>query len=247
MKTLFSIFLLACATCSALAQQRVLQQAEFDRVFKASYEIWTVWSGKAFRKTVLVESRSPNKNYKLSRVVEFDGKGASRAVYNEHVEGKEPRLTREVIGVGSTSYIRDAGKRNWWLRGDAKREETHAYLAYAPDPLEVQAVRAHFVRSQFETKARERFYAFAGTDRIKDETVNIYKATERIEGVEKKSGLHMLTEAVMRYWFGRDGMILRSESVSNGYVGKDLYYLKITATWEVDPSISIDSPAPPPS
>jgi hypothetical protein len=246
MKILFSILLLAGGTCSGFAQQRVLQEAEFDRVFKASYEIWTVWNGKAFRKTVLVESRSPHKNYKLSRVVEFDGKGASRALYNEHVEGKEPRLTREVIGVGSTIYMRDVGKKNWWLRGDAKREETHAHLAYAPDPLEVQAVRAHFVRSQFDTKSVERSYLFAGIERLRDEPVNVYRATERIAGVEKKSGLRMETEAVLQYWFGADGMILRSESISNGHVGKDLYYLKITATWEIDPSISIDTPEPPP-
>src|SRR5687768_4194801 len=237
MKILFSIFLTFCGTLSAFTQERAIAQAQFDRVLRASYDIWTVGNGKAFRKKVLVESRSPNNNYLLSRLVEFDGKGASRAVYDEHVEGKQPRATREVIGIGGTSYIRDIGKKNWWRRGDAKREELHRHLAYAPDPMEVQAVRAHFVRSQFDTMARETYYAFAGTEQIKNEPVTVYKVTERIKGVEKKTGLQMETEAVMKYWFGHDGMMLRSESVSNGHVGGELFYLKIIATWEIDPSI----------
>ena len=245
MKNLLHIFLFLCSVCSAFSQERVIEQSEFVQVFKASYDVWTVWKAKAFRKRVLVESRSPNSNYVLSRLVEFDGKGASRAVYDEHVEGKEPRATREVIGIGSTSYIRDVGKKNWWLRGDAKREELHRHLAYAPDPMEVQAVRAHFVRSQFDTTSKESSYAFAGGEQIKNEPVAVYKTTERIKGVEKKSGLQMETVAVMKYWFGRDGMMLRSESVSHGHVGKDAHYLKITATWEIDPSIAIETPALP--
>ncbi|HEX6124274.1 MAG TPA: hypothetical protein VFZ23_02770 [Pyrinomonadaceae bacterium] len=245
MKTLSVIVLIVFTTFSAFTQERVLEPAEFDRVFSASYEIWTVWKGKAFRKSVTVESRSPKNNYKLSRVLEFDGTGASSAVYNEHVEGKEPRLTREIIGVDHTNYIRDGRRGNWWLRGDAKREESHKHLAYAPDPMEVQAVRAHFVRSQFDTTRKESSYVFVGTEQIKNEPVTVYRATERIAGYEKKTGLRMQTDAVMKYWFGRDGMILRSESVSNGHVGNDVYHLKITAVWELDPSISITPPIPP--
>ena len=245
MKTIFSIALLICYAYPVQAQERALNQAEFERVFKASYEIWTVWKGRAFRKTVNGESRAPNRNYKLSRAVEFDGNGASAAVYNEHVEGKEPRLTREVIGVANTNFIRDGRKGNWWLRGDAKREESHKHLAYAPDPLEVQAVREHFVRSQFETTSTERSWAFLGTEQINNEPVTVYKAVERIKGFAKKTGLRMETNAVMKYWFGHDGMILRSESVSNGSVGNDQYELKITAIWKLDPSISISPPVPP--
>lgn len=246
MKTILTIFLLACVTSSAFAQERAMEYAEFDRVLKASYDIWTVWKGKAFRKTVSVESRGPAQNYELQRVVEFDGNGASRAVYNEHADGKELRLTREIIGVGATKYVRDIGRGSWWIRRDAEREELHLHLAYAPDPLEVQAVRSHFVRSQFDRTAKENRYAYLGIEQTKNGPVTVYKATERIKGVEKKSGLPMETDAVMKYWFGPDGMMLRSESVSDGRVGKDVYHLKITATWELDPSISITAPVRPP-
>ena len=245
MKTLFSMTLIFCSAFAAGAQEREITPAEFDRVFRSSYSIWTVWKGKAFRKSFVVESRAPNHNYKLSRIVEFDGKGASSAVYDEHVEGKAPRLTREVIGVGSTSFMRDGRRGKWWLRGDAKRQERHTHLAYAPDPAEVQAVRAHFVRSQFDISAKESSYAFVAAEHIRNEPVTVYKATERIKGFEKKTGLKMETEAVMKYWFDSERMMLRSESISNGRIGTDVYYLKITATWELDPSISIAAPVPP--
>jgi hypothetical protein len=245
MKTVLSTTLIFCSAIAAGAQEREITPAEFDRVFQGSYNIWTVWKGKAFRKSFTVESGAPDNNYKLSRIVEFDGKGASSAVYNEHVEGKEPRQTREVIGVGSTSFIRDGRRGNWWLRGDAKREERHTHLAYAPDPAEVQAVRAHFVRSQFDISAKESWYTLVGTEQIRNQPVTVYKATERIKGFEKKTGLKMETEAVMKYWFDSERMMLRSESISNGRIGTDVYYLKITATWELDPSISIAAPVPP--
>src|SRR5215204_2257720 len=101
MKSLLTITLLLFATFTAMTQERALAQAEFDRVFTASRDIWTVWKGRAFRKTLTVETTSPKQSYKVSRVVEFDGKGASRAVSNEYIEGKEHRLIREIIGVGS--------------------------------------------------------------------------------------------------------------------------------------------------
>ncbi|MEP7148082.1 MAG: hypothetical protein ABI857_04300 [Acidobacteriota bacterium] len=164
MKTIFSIFFLAGFACSSFGQERVLDKAIFDNVFNTSYQIWTVWKGKAFRKSVIVERGAPNNNSKLSRVVEFDGKGASRALYNEYVEGREQRLTREVIGYGDANYIRDLGRGNWSVRRDPKREESHTHLAYAPDPLEVQAVRSHFVRSQFDRTQIVNTYAFVGTE-----------------------------------------------------------------------------------
>ena len=245
MKSLLTIALLLSSTITAVTQERAIGQAEFDQVFKASRLIWTIWKGKAFRKTVTVETTSPNHSYKVSRVVEFDGNGASRAVSNEYIEGKEHRLIREIIGVGSTHYIRDVARGNWWMRGDTQPEESHATLAYAPDPLEVQAIQAHYVRSQFGRTSKENSYAFMGGEQIKNEPVTVYKATERIRGHERKSGLEMVTDAVMKYWLGKDGIILRSESVSNGHIGKDVYYLKITAIWELDPAITIAPPVPP--
>ena len=245
MKSLFSITLILCSTFPALTQERVLAQTEFDSVFRASRDMWTAWKDKAFRKTVTVETTSPTRNYKVSRTVEFDGKGASRAVSYEYVEGKEHRIIREIIGVGSVHYIRDVARGNWWKTGDTQLEESPATLAYAPDPFEVQAIQAHFVRSKFDKTSKESSYAFVGADQIKNAPVTVYKATERIEGREKKSGLKMETDAAMKYWFGRDGILVRSESVSNGHIGKDIYYLKIIAIWELDPSITITPPVPP--
>jgi hypothetical protein len=245
MKTLFSIAVIFCSAFATLGQQREITAAEFDRVFRASYDIWTVWKGRPFRKTFAVERRAPKNNYTLSRVIEFDGKGSSSATYNEHVEGMEPRLTREIIGVGNTNFIRDGRKGNWWQRGDAKREESHTHLAYAPDPAEVQAVRSHFVRSHFAIESQETSYEFVGTDLIRNEPVTVYQATERIKGAERKTGLKMETDAVMKYWFNSEGMMLRSESISHGRVGTDVYYLKITAAWQIEPSITIAPPMPP--
>ena len=244
MKTLFAVAYLSYAALSVQTQVRPIQQVEFERVFNESYNIVAVWKGKAFRKRLSVDSRSPASAYKLEQVSEFDGRGAARMIYNEHVDGQAPRLTREIIGIGNTHHVRDIGKTVWWTRSVGKREELDYQRAFVSDPFEVQAVRDHFIRSKFDINSKQTSFAFLGNELIGNEAVTVYKTTERITGMEKKTDLPMETSAVMKYWFGPNGVILRSESESNGRIGNDQFFLRIIGIWELDPSIAISAPGP---
>ena len=244
MKILFAIAFLGFVVLPVHTQDRSIQQAEFERVFNGSYNIVSVWKGKGFRKRLSVESKSPSRGYKLDQVSEFDAQGAARMIYNEQVDGQPPRVTREVIGIGNTHHIRDVGRTIWWTRSVGKREELDFHRAYVTDPFEVQAVRDHFIRSKFDINTKHKSFAFVGNELIGNEAVTVYKTTERITGVEKKTNLPMETSAVMKYWFGSDGIILRSESESNGRIGNDHFFLRIVGVWELDPSIVISAPGP---
>jgi hypothetical protein len=244
MKILFVIAFVGCVAFPNQAQERRISQSEFERAFKESYNIVTIWNGKAFRKRLSVESRSPASGYRLEQVSEFDGRGATRMIYNEQVDGRPPRATREIIGIGNTHHLRDVGKTVWWTRSVGKREEMDYHRAYVPDPFEVQAVRDHFIRSKFQINSKQTAFGVLGNELIKNETATVYKTTEKITGTEKKTGLPMETSAVMKYWFGPNGIILRSESVSTGRIGNDHFFLRIIGVWELDETIAISAPGP---
>jgi hypothetical protein len=130
------------------------------------------------------------------------------------------------------------GRTGWWTRSVGRREELDYHRAYVPDPFEVQAVRNHFIRSKFEINSKQTSFGFLGNDVINGGTVTVYKTTERITGVEKKTDLPMATSAVMTYRVGAAGIILRSEAESRGSIGNDQFFLRITGVWELDPSIA---------
>lgn len=242
MKALSALAIVLLSSALVAAQERILDRNEFDPIFNAAYKILDVWKEKAFRKNLAVEARRPESKYKLGRIFEMAADGSTRTIHNEHVEGKEPRVPREVIGIGKTSFIRDIGKSSWWVRTHPRAEEINRTGAYVPDPDEAHAVRDHFVRDRYEIAERVHEYKFVGIQTRDASVLKIYTHTEKIKGIEKKSGRAMETEASMRYWFRSDGMLQKAESVSNGRIGDDVYYLKITAVWEIDSSIAVTPP-----
>ena len=111
------------------------------------------------------------------------------------------------------------------------------------DPDEAQAVRNYYASSQFYITGKLAEYKSLGSEAYKGQPVRLHLKIEKIKGIEKSSGSEMETETVLKYWFGSDLIILRSETVSTGRVGDDPYYLRIIGEWELDPSIVITAPA----
>lgn len=242
MKVLRVLAFIAYSVFPSVGQQSGAESKDFDAVLKTSYKIYQIWQGIAFRRTVTVESRAPGHNYKLKYIFEFDPDGPTRGVYEEVVEGRAPRIPREVITINDNSYLRDVGKSSWWVsyrQGFGKFSRNGAYPSGAG---EAHAVHDYYVRDRYMITSKETEVKFLGVERYDGTTARVFLKTETIKGTRKTDGSPMQSDSALKYWFGEDGVMLKSDTESKGSIGSEQYYRRIISVWKRDPSINIENP-----
>lgn len=235
------IFLSLLFATGVWAQEKTIDKAEFDSVYMINLRTFNFLMGNPSRHTATFDVGGPDSKYKLHQIRERMPDGSTRGIFNEHVEGKAPRITREVITIGSNIFGRDIGGKGGWTVRHIPVLEKKFVKPHKPDP-EPQAVRHHELSTVFDVTSQEGQYRSLVSAVHKGQQVRIFSKTETVKGIERATGAKMETTANVKYWFSLGGVMLRSESESNGRVGDKEYYLRTTSEWEFDPSITITAP-----
>jgi hypothetical protein len=224
-KQLFFLLVLCCVAIVP-AQERIIDQAEFESVVKEGSKHNVRWKGEKYRMTVTTSSKvagRPQTDYSAKMIFEYGAEKQFRTRATS-VFGDKPGVSRETLLLDEILYSRSGDEP--WTRKD------HV-------PAEQPAERNETAPPAVVTNTE---YRYLGTEQLMNRTTNVYLKSERQTRTDKTTGRSTESDVKVKYWVGSDGTVLKSEYASTNrgaaFTGQTL----IVTEWELDPSITFTPP-----
>lgn len=202
----------------AFSQEKVILKSVFDEITKTSSEIL---KSKPFRMTVTSETRAngkPQKNTLSKTVIEVSAD--KRRFVNEKTSNEKTSKS-EYIQIGEKAYSRE---------DDGQWKETKVFER---NPL---AGNLKIIDEQVEYKS-------LGTETSNNKTTNVYLKTSKSKRIdEANNNQEILSVESVKYWFDKDGSILKREMKRENRIGELIFNFHIISLFEYDSSIQISDP-----
>ncbi|HUR97621.1 MAG TPA: hypothetical protein VMZ26_06075 [Pyrinomonadaceae bacterium] len=226
MKILITLLLVFCFAAIGLAQERIIQKAEFDSVMTEGGKHQLKWKGEKYRMTVTTTSKAlnrPQTDWASRMIFEYGPANEYHSVTTSAFGGKATPA-KEFIKVGSSSYAR-SGDGSWGRIVDSPASAGQTEKPETPTRVLTNEVE----------------YRHLGAGSINDKPVQIYLKSER-KTYETEKGEKFESDVKTRYWIGADGLFLKSELASENRGTAVTSRNLITTEWELDPTIKFTAP-----
>lgn len=218
MKTILLVVWVLLGFVNTFSQEKVILKSAFDQITKTSSEILKI---KPFRMTVTSETRAngkPQKNTLSKTVIEVSAD--KRRFVNEKTSNEKTSKS-EYIQIGGKAYSREDGGQ--W-------KETKVFER---TPL---AESLKIIDEQVEYKS-------LGTETLNNQTVNVYLKTSKSKRIdEANNNQEILSVESVKYWFDKDGALLKREMKRENRIGELVFNFHIISLFEYDSSIQISDP-----
>jgi hypothetical protein len=222
MKSILCIGLVLFGFIGIFAQEKTIGQAEFDTVYQNSPE---KWKGKSYRMIITTQSSTegrPQTDYSSKSIIENASTTTSRVIYENSFQSKTSNS--ETIRIGDKIYIREGN--GVWKEGTSEvKSQPENKITNADNQAD----------GQIE-------YKFLGTEKLGNQTANVYAKIARKKGINSTNNKETVSTTTTKYWFGEDGMILKSDMKMDSQTGEKIFHTRLTQVWELDPNIKIEAP-----
>jgi len=222
MKKIFCIALVLFAFTGVFAQEKTTAQVEFDAVYQNSVGKWKVKSHRMIWTTQSRVEGRPQTDYSSKTTTEFAPPDASRSTYENSFGSKNSK--NETIRIGGVIYTRNNGEA--WKEGSFEAKSQPESKSKSVDKQ---------VDSQVE-------YKFLGSEKFNNQTANVYAKIAVTKTINPATNKETLSTVTTKYWFGEDGMILKSDMEMENRTGEMIHHSRVTQIWESDPNIKIEAP-----
>lgn len=222
MKCILSIGLVLFGFIGVFAQEKTIGQAEFDAVYQNSPE---KWKGKPHRMIITTQSRTegrPQTDYSSKSIIENASTTTSRVIYENSFQSKNSNS--ETIRIGDKIYTREGNGA--WKEGTS----------------EVKAQPGNKITNTDNQADGQIEYKYLGTEKLDNQTANVYVKIARKKGINSANNKETVSTTTTKYWFGEDGMILKSDMKMDSQTGEKIFHTRLTQVWELDPNIKIEAP-----
>lgn len=219
------VILLSCF--GVFAQEKMLPQAQFDVVYQDSLGAWSLenWKGKPFRYVIITGSSlvgRPQTDYSSKITTEYISPTVNRTIYETSFGGK--KLKTEAIRLDSKFFVRK-NDEEWTNAVTETVAATTSKTAESEKPLSEQVN-----------------YKFVGIEKLNNQNAKLYEVNISAKRINSNDGQESLTNTVIKYWFGEDGVLLKTDMNSETRSGDKIYRSSMTRIWELDESIRIAAP-----
>jgi len=222
MKSILCISLVLFGFIGVFAQEKTIERAEFDAVYQNSLE---KWKGKSYRMIITTQSSTegrPQTDYSSKSTIEYTSATTSRLIYENSFQSKTSNS--ETIRIGDKIYIRE-GNGTW-------KAETS----------EVKSQPGNKITNTDNQADGQIEYKFLGTEKLGSQTSNVYAKIARKKGINSTNNKETVSTTTTKYWFGEDGMVLKSDMKMDSQTGEKIFHNRLTQVWELDPNIKIEEP-----
>ena len=226
MKNIVWLLIVLFISTGVYAQEKALTQAQFDAVYQGSLEAWSLdnWRGKPFRRIIITGSRlegRPQTDYTSKSIVEYASPTDFRTVYESSLGAKKSKT--ESVRSGDKIYFRkDDGD---WQNG-TRQSPTEGVK---PPPADKAA-------------SEDVEYKFLGTEKLGNQTAKVYAVHVKTKRINSADGQETIADTTTKYWFGEDGILLKTDMVAESRTGEKTYHTLVTQIWEADENIKIIAP-----
>lgn len=221
MKNILCIGLILFGFIGVFAQEKTIERAEFDAVYQNSSE---KWKGKSYRMIITTQSSTegrPQTDYSSKSTIEYTSSTTSRLIYENSFQSKTSNS--ETIRIGDKLYIREGNGA--WKAGTS----------------EVKSQPENKITNTDNQADGQIEYKFLGTEKLGNQTANVYAKFARKKDVNSTNNKETVTTTT-KYWFGEDGMILKSDMKMDSQTGEKIFHTRLTQVWELGPNIKIEEP-----
>lgn len=238
MKKILWMVLFLCLSGGAFAQERIIEQAEFDQIHKSSFQHW---AGKSRREISSVHSFSeaaPKTNVAVNSssavpqtttfyksTVEFlaTGEFHSKTEFGAAGSGISSAVTKiERISISGKIYTR---------RGDGAWTEVIPTVR-PPKPE----------KSPTKSTDVQIVYKFLGSETFDGQTADVYAKLQTSKLINLKNNAENHFKIIEKHWYDQDGRLLKVEARTE--IRNETTVSKIERTWlyQFDPNIKIEAP-----
>lgn len=238
MKKILCLAFVLFTAIGVFAQEKTIQKAEFNKIRIASVRML---SSKAHREIVTDTNETIYPHKHQSNI--------SSKVYPTH-KSVTNGTTEILPGVGWHSIKEESSHS-----GNKKTEQItiggKAYTREGNEKWKVKAVKVA-VKAKSTSKSENAIssideyteYKFIGTEKLGNQNTKVYLVIIKNRPIKSKYSIKSVVNGTSKYWFGKDGMLLKEE-IKREYseTGKPpvliTEYIKVN---ELDPKIKIKAP-----
>lgn len=218
MKTIILLFCFLVGFINAFSQEKLITKTAFEEITKISTEIF---NSKPFRATVSTEilvNGKPQANTLAKTVIEVTA--GKRRFFNQRTS-QETTSKNEYIQIGEKAYSRE---------NEGQWKETAVF-----DPNKSER-NLKIIDEQAEYKS-------LGTENLNDQPTNVFLKTSKTKRIDEANGnREILSVQSVKYWFGKDGALLKRETRRENRTGDLVFNFHFTSLFEYDQSIQITVP-----
>jgi len=226
MRNLFGLVFILCFVAIVPAQERVIDQSEFDSVLTGGMKHAVIWKGEKYRMTVTTSSKTvgrPQTDWSSKLIFEWESTDKFRTITSSTF-GDTSKPAIETARIGSSIYSRSGN--GTWTRKEHVPAESGKPKHESPS----------------EVLGSKTQYKYLGTGALMGKPVQIYAKTEQQTNVYKQTGELTETDMKVTYWVDSNGTVIKIERQSEGRSARITTHVLITTLWELDPSISFVPP-----
>lgn len=218
MKTILLVVCLSVGFNSVFSQEKVIEKSVFDEIIKTSLEIFKT---KPFRVTITSETLTNGKSQESSSSKTIIESAADKRRFVSERTSKEKTSKSEYVQIGEKAFSRE---------NEGQWKETSVF-----DRNQTERV-PQVINSQVEHKS-------LGTESLNNQNVNVYLKTSNSKRIdEANNNREILSVESVKYWFGKDGALLKRETKRENRVGGLVFNFHIVSLFEYDQNIQISVP-----
>lgn len=240
MKLFFALALMILTNVGASAQEKTIKQEEFDTIYKNSFR---VLGNNPRRETQIHQTNievlpqadkqdgsyliSPNKTY-IKTVTEFLPTDGYRSVSEFNAPSANKKIER--INLSGKTYTRENNGN--WIEENSK----NIVVSNVKTPLNPNSETRH------QTIIDRTEYKYLGNELLENQPAEVFTKTDTGRVVNPKDNSETAFERTTKYWFGKNGMLLKTEQTGTRRSKFSVMKTSLITTIEIDPRITIEAP-----
>lgn len=216
MSKVLCIALVLLSFVGIFAQEKTIGKDEFDAVYKNAR---SKRADKSYRATITFQKEEQGKPATTSTmVVEFVPPSMRHIVYQSTSDNQNKK--REAIRIKDKTFVKEEGTtwKETALNNNSQSEDKSSIVEEKTD------------------------YKFTGSEKLNNKKAAVYEKIENRKRVNAASNTEIVSNAVTKYWFGEDGLLLKSEQTAEIRIGAKLIHTRLTKNYEMNPNIKIEAP-----
>lgn len=221
MKLVLTFIVIILGAVFALAQERVIDAAEFDLALKGTDGHKTKWQGQPYRVTAETSAKiadKPDSDHSATILIEFGPARTIRTVHTSRFGGKT--TTEETLLIGDSSYSKTNGGP-WITAARSPEPAAGAKPNKADTPSQVSADSTYFL---------------VGKKPYKEATATVYRKVENSTKVNAATGVESRSVCTGAYWLV-DGVQRKYDLTCQHHWPTQTSTNVINTQWDLDPTI----------
>ena len=232
MKKIIGLAFVLFASFSVFAQEKTIQQAEFETINKNSSRLLSGKPRRIIRTQQSTVEIIPQTNASSNSMKALPASSISAKTVTEilpsvgfhsiyEFNSSSLNTKKEMIRVGGKTYTRE-GNTEW------------AELI-APQVISKSKRTTKIIDNQIEYKA-------VGSEKLNNQNTNIYAKVEKSRLLNPSDNQESVSTTTTKYWYAEDGRLLKRERKREIRNGKMISKFTSTIVFELDPNIKIEPP-----